>query len=259
MEIGEKIKKLRTEKKLSQKELALKIGVTQQNVAYFEKKGNTITLENIFKIATALEIQTKSLLFDDIDYTDVPNSKEVDSLLAAKDKENEELRKEIEYLRKESEINKKLLKDAISHNLQMALNTAIEVIIRNLGGGSIDLPNRSIVEQIIIDKYEITQYDAEFIESAILQYYCEAFIKRIKVAPSYAKNELVFGYMFDSIEQTYDLEYLFNNGFVNDKSMTKIYGEYKKKQKEENEAFRRNPQEPLEFEMGMLPKPRKNA
>ena len=98
MEIGEKIKQLRTEKKLSQKELALKIGVTQTNIAYFESRGNAITLENAFKIATALEVSIESLLFDDIDYAVVPNSKEVDSLLIAKDKEIEDLRKEIEVL-----------------------------------------------------------------------------------------------------------------------------------------------------------------
>ena len=98
MEIGEKIKQLRTEKKLSQKELALKIGVTQTNIAYFESRGNAITLENIFKIATALEVSIKSLLFDDIDYTVVPNSKEVENLLIEKDKEIEDLRKEIEVL-----------------------------------------------------------------------------------------------------------------------------------------------------------------
>ncbi len=104
MEIGEKIKKLRTEKKLSQKDLALKIGVTQQNVAYFESKGNTITIENAFKIATALEVSIKSLLFDDIDYTDVPNSKEVENLLIAKDKEIADLNSKIFVRDKDIEI-----------------------------------------------------------------------------------------------------------------------------------------------------------
>ena len=95
MEIGEKIKQLRTEKKLSQKELALRIGVTQTNIAYFETRGNAITLENIFKIATALEVSIKSLLFDGIDYTSVPNNED---LLIAKDKEIEDLRKEVTIL-----------------------------------------------------------------------------------------------------------------------------------------------------------------
>ncbi len=104
MEIGEKIKQLRTEKKMSQKELALKIGVTQTNVAYFESRGNAITLENIFKIATALEVSIKSLLFDDIDYTDVPISKEIENLLLAKNKEIEGLGYQIISLNKEIEL-----------------------------------------------------------------------------------------------------------------------------------------------------------
>ena len=119
MEIGEKIKKLRLEKKISQKELALKIGATQPNIAYFETRGNAITLENAFKIATALEVSIKSLLFDDIDYTDVPNSKEVENLLIAKDKEIENLRNEIERLKKELKGSEKYI-ELMEKNVELS-------------------------------------------------------------------------------------------------------------------------------------------
>ena len=81
MEIGEKIKQLRIEKRISQKELATRLGLNQPNIVYFESRGNAITVEQCINIAAALEVSIKSLLFDDIDYTVVPNSKEEIALL----------------------------------------------------------------------------------------------------------------------------------------------------------------------------------
>ena len=112
MEIGEKIKQLRKDKNLSQKELADLLGIKPPSVAYFEGRGNTITIETALKIATALDVSIKSLLFDDIDYTDVPNSKAIEELKATHAQKIEDLKAKynlkIEELTKE---NKELVRE----------------------------------------------------------------------------------------------------------------------------------------------------
>ena len=54
---GEKLKELREERNLSQKELGDKMGgITQQTIAQYEKKETVPKFETVSKIANALEI-----------------------------------------------------------------------------------------------------------------------------------------------------------------------------------------------------------
>lgn len=50
MNFGEILKKIRTEKQMSQNDLAQKIGVTQQTIAQYEKAKNFPKYETIKKI-----------------------------------------------------------------------------------------------------------------------------------------------------------------------------------------------------------------
>ncbi len=64
MFIGEKIKKLRKEKGLTQKELAKRLGVTQQMIASYENGVRYPKMETIKKIADALNVDMFELIFD---------------------------------------------------------------------------------------------------------------------------------------------------------------------------------------------------
>ncbi len=61
-EIGERIKKQRTELGLSQKELADKVGIAQNTVAQYEKGTSKISIEVLFYLALALETTSDEIL-----------------------------------------------------------------------------------------------------------------------------------------------------------------------------------------------------
>lgn len=67
MSIGENIKRFRKEKGFTQKELADRLETTPQNLAQYENGKRNPKIETIVKIASALNIDTKSLL-PDTDY-----------------------------------------------------------------------------------------------------------------------------------------------------------------------------------------------
>lgn len=66
MDIGEKIKYLRTEKGITQKELASKLGTSQQNLAQYENGKRNPKPETLKRIADALEVPISSLGFYDM-------------------------------------------------------------------------------------------------------------------------------------------------------------------------------------------------
>ena len=61
MTIGEKMKKIRTEKGLSQKEVAKRLGVSQPSYAQYESGKRKPKFETIQKIAKALEVTFNEL------------------------------------------------------------------------------------------------------------------------------------------------------------------------------------------------------
>ena len=70
-EIAGKIIRLRKRKKISQKELALRSGVSLGSVKRFEQSGE-ISLQSLSKIAIALGVEDELLnLFDDVPYASI--------------------------------------------------------------------------------------------------------------------------------------------------------------------------------------------
>lgn len=61
IQFGEKLRKLRKEKGLSQEELAFKAGLHRTYIGMIERSEKNITLLNINKIAFALGIELKEL------------------------------------------------------------------------------------------------------------------------------------------------------------------------------------------------------
>lgn len=74
MTTGERIRKYRTEKKLSQRALGTKLGISQQQVAQYELGTRTPKIDTLAKLANALDIDIDSLLdietLHPMDYTE---------------------------------------------------------------------------------------------------------------------------------------------------------------------------------------------
>ncbi|MDE5698215.1 MAG: helix-turn-helix domain-containing protein [Lachnospiraceae bacterium] len=65
MTIGERIKKFRNEKKLTQKQLGEKCGIDEANIRKYELGKQNPKIETLRKIALALEVYTIDLLYDE--------------------------------------------------------------------------------------------------------------------------------------------------------------------------------------------------
>ena len=61
MTTGERIRKFRTEKKLSQSTLGSKLGISQQQIAQYELGTRTPKIDTLAKIANALDIDIDNL------------------------------------------------------------------------------------------------------------------------------------------------------------------------------------------------------
>jgi transcriptional regulator with XRE-family HTH domain len=74
-QIGEKIRKLRLTKGISQKELANHVGVTYQQIQNYEKGKSKIPVDRLIKIAEALEVSLDYFLKEfDNNHDKVPES-----------------------------------------------------------------------------------------------------------------------------------------------------------------------------------------
>ena len=66
MKIGEKIRWIRKQKGMSQKELGIRFGVSQQMIGQYENNTNEPKISTLRKIAAALEIKWSDFLdFDE--------------------------------------------------------------------------------------------------------------------------------------------------------------------------------------------------
>jgi len=63
-QFGNKVKELRKQKKFSQEELAQKTGLHRTYISDIERGNRNVSLENIKKIANALDVQMDFLLKD---------------------------------------------------------------------------------------------------------------------------------------------------------------------------------------------------
>lgn len=71
MTIGDNIKRLRNSKNITQKELAERLGTSQQNLAQYENGKRNPKIETLQKIATALDVTVEELLI--IDANGIPS------------------------------------------------------------------------------------------------------------------------------------------------------------------------------------------
>ena len=62
IEIGQVIRKKRKEKKITQEALALQCGIDRSYIGRIERGEVNLTVEKLYEIATALEVDMKELL-----------------------------------------------------------------------------------------------------------------------------------------------------------------------------------------------------
>lgn len=68
--LGLRIKEQREYSHISQKELGAKIGICESSISYYENGTKTPSIENLIKLATALETTPNELLRDYINLND---------------------------------------------------------------------------------------------------------------------------------------------------------------------------------------------
>jgi len=104
--IGEKIRKIRESKNLSQENVALELGISQPNYVRLEKNGDKITISKLIAIAKIFETSVAELIGEEakkvyIVENNNDNAHAYFDTVIHKDKEHiESLKSEIAFLRK---------------------------------------------------------------------------------------------------------------------------------------------------------------
>ena len=79
--IGRRIKHYRSEKKLSQEELANSVFASSNHISYIETGVKTPSLELLISIANALDVSADDLLTDNLKHSSSPVDTEIHDLL----------------------------------------------------------------------------------------------------------------------------------------------------------------------------------
>lgn len=83
-DLGQKIQKLRKERKITQEQLAEIVGIDPKNISRIEKGNNYPTAENLTSIAKALQVEIYELfVFNDVPYSRMKDEI-IDSLVCEK-------------------------------------------------------------------------------------------------------------------------------------------------------------------------------
>lgn len=147
---GEKLRELREERNLSQKELGDKMGgITQQTIAQYEKKETVPKFETVSKIANALEINPN------IFYSDFSQSVADDS---------EEIGERIKELRKSKKVSQKELAQKTGLSIgsiqgyeQGRYNPKLEAIVKIAGALGVDL--KVFYDDLSKENIELKRYE----------------------------------------------------------------------------------------------------
>ena len=98
--IGKRIKRYRMDKKMSQEDLANKIGTVYKHVSNIETGAKGPSLEMLVMIANALDISADDLLFDQLKHPSSPVGTELyDLLLDCNNDEKAILTKSVKFLK----------------------------------------------------------------------------------------------------------------------------------------------------------------
>lgn len=138
MTIGERIKKIRQEKGLSQKELGEKLGVSQQMIGQWETGKANPKIETLIKIAEALDCEVS-----DIDENIIVHRHTVKFELTPED---------IERYKKDAEAEKLIQKKASGKNITADEQKKIDDYIKCIRNSFTQLPEHIKEQKSKIDK-----------------------------------------------------------------------------------------------------------
>lgn len=100
LSIGKRIKRYRTDKKMSQEELSQKVFVNYEHISRIESGKVKLSLELLVLIADALNVSADDLLFDQLKYPSSPVGTELyDLLLDCNNDEKAILTKTVKFLK----------------------------------------------------------------------------------------------------------------------------------------------------------------
>lgn len=126
--LGDKIKKLRKEKHITQQELADKVGISRSSIGMIESNKQGTTNETLVKLAKVLNT-TVDYLLSDSDYENI-EKKERDYSLTIKEQENidSEAQKILDELSMSFSKNKDMLTEEDYFAIENALKITLESI-----------------------------------------------------------------------------------------------------------------------------------
>jgi transcriptional regulator with XRE-family HTH domain len=101
--LGNRIKKARIQKNLSQEDLASKIGVTKTAISWYESNSRTPTLDNFEKLIDELELDANYVLGREVDVVSEPSNYHA--------KVSDDELKFIKELRKYKDTHKKIMEE----------------------------------------------------------------------------------------------------------------------------------------------------
>ena len=98
--IGDRVKRYRMDKRMSQEDLGEKVALTGQHISNIERGYKGISLEKVVDIANALDISADDLLTDSLKHSSSPVSTEIqDILLDCNNNEKEMLTETLKFLK----------------------------------------------------------------------------------------------------------------------------------------------------------------
>lgn len=134
LDVAKRIKELRESKKITQTDIAAKLGMVPSNYSRLETKGNRIVFEQIEKIAEVLEVSVKELLFGEQDTSKVQLKQQMEMEIKMRDVKIEAMESKLFLLQDLVEKYKTLFED--ERNLKQQQMTLLgEKMIRRIFEG----------------------------------------------------------------------------------------------------------------------------
>lgn len=93
--IGSRIKRYRMDKKMSQEELAAKVGTVHKHISNIESGSKGVSLKMVIAIANALDVSADDLLTDNLLHSSSPVSTEVQDIMLDCNNDEKEMLTEI--------------------------------------------------------------------------------------------------------------------------------------------------------------------
>lgn len=206
MDISKKIKAIREERKISQSEIARRLGIEPTNYPRMEKRGDKLTVEQLGRIAGALGVTVGELL------TDEPQT--------VQDSERvKELEKRVSEL--EDRVNDKEL---IVKNAKSLINEILDHVEFHITTSIYHLAERSYVGTMTVE-YDSGKKVSMSLREYENDYEFEEGTHSTLHTLSESEEQYFFNLFIESDVEEF-FEYFFRRNLIEDKDLLKLYDGY---------------------------------